>query len=63
MDDGEDQRCINSASTAFPENQIEVPANCEKTMTGNVQGGRLIMPVMTGYSGNDCRIRPPLRFR
>jgi hypothetical protein len=42
---------------------MEVPANCEKTMTGNVQRGRLILPVTTGRIGDGCQIRAPLRFR
>jgi hypothetical protein len=32
--------CSSSSITAFPENQSEVPVNCERTITGKIQGGR-----------------------
>ena len=50
MGDGEGQRFINSASTAFPENQIGVPANWANTMIGRVHAGRQILIASTGHN-------------
>jgi hypothetical protein len=43
MGEGEDHDRRIAPSTAFPENQMAVPANWEKIIAGRIQGGRRVM--------------------